>query len=63
MSLHMNFSALVKKTMLKMSLAVIRSAVGVVTSPGKLIRFNPTVSRVQFFHISAVAFQPQLSRR
>ena len=31
-----------------MSLAVVRSAVGVVTSPGNLIKFPPTVKQVQF---------------
>ena len=47
MSAHMNFAFFVDNTLLKMSLAVMRSAVGVVTSPGKLIKFPPTVSLVR----------------
>ena len=47
MSAHMNFVFFVDNTLLKMSLAIMRSAVGVVTSPGKLIKFPPTVSLVQ----------------
>ena len=44
---HMNFSFLTKITLLKIILSVAISAVNVVTSPGKLVRFPPTVSRVQ----------------
>ena len=58
---HMNFAFFVDNTMLKISLAVVRSAVDVVTSPGRLIKFYPTVSRV--FQPFAVVFQPQLSHR
>ena len=47
MSAHMNLAFSVDNTMLKTSLAVMRSAVGVVTSPGKLIKFPSTVSLVQ----------------
>ena len=47
MSAHMNFAFFVDNTVLKMSLDVMRSAVGVVTSPGKLIKFPPTVSLVR----------------
>ena len=47
MSAHMNFAFFVDNTLLKMSLAVMISDVGVVTSPGKLIKFPPTVSMVQ----------------
>ena len=47
MSVHINFEFLVKRILLKMSLAVIRYSVGVVTLPGKLIRFPPTVSQVR----------------
>ena len=58
MSEHMNFSFLVQINLLKMGLDVVRSTVGVVTSPGKLIRFPPTVSWVRcvsdiFYLISA----------
>ena len=43
---HINVVFLVKRTLFKMILAVVRFAVGVLTSPGKLIIFPPTVSRV-----------------
>ena len=45
---HMNFAFFVDNTLLKMSLAVIRSDVGVVILPGKLIKFPPTVSLVRY---------------
>ena len=47
MSAHMNSGFFVDITLLKTSLDVVRSAVGVVTSPGNLIRFPPKVSREQ----------------
>ena len=47
MYVHMNFTFFVDNKLLKMSLAVMGSDVGVVTSPGKLIKFPPTVSWVQ----------------
>ena len=47
MSAHMNFFIFVDNTLLKMSLAVIRPPVGVVTSPEKLIKYSHTVSWVQ----------------
>ena len=47
MSTHMNFLFLVDRTLLKTSLGVVRYAIGVVTSPGKLIIFTITVSCVQ----------------
>ena len=47
MSSHINFAFFVDNKLLKMSLAVMRSAVGVVTSPGKLIKFPPIVSLVK----------------
>ena len=47
MSVHINFEFLVERTLLKMSLDVVIYAVGVVTLPGKLIRFPPTVSPVR----------------
>ena len=48
MSVHMSFAFLFKKTLLKMSLSVVRSALGVLTSTGKLIIFTPTVSWVKY---------------
>ena len=42
----MNFVFLVDNTPLKIILAVVRYAVGVVASPGKLIKFPPTVSQL-----------------
>ena len=45
---QMNFSFLVKRTLFKISLDVVRSDVGVVTPPGKLIIFTPTLSRLQY---------------
>ena len=59
MSLHMNFVFLAKRTLLKTSLYVVRSAVGVVMSPGKLIILPPTVSRMRGVSDFAVVFQPQ----
>ena len=50
MSAHMNFEFLVERTPLKMSLAVVRSDVGVVTPQRELIMFPPTVRRVR--HVS-----------
>ena len=47
MSAHMSFSSFVDYTLLKMILAVMRYVIGVVTSPGKLIKFPPTVSLVR----------------
>ena len=47
MSTHMNFSFFAEDTLLKIRLAVIIYAVGVVTSPGKLIIFPLTVSLVR----------------
>ena len=47
MSVHINFLFFVYDTLLKMILAVIQSTVGFVTSPGKLIKFPPTVSSVR----------------
>ena len=47
MSAHMNFAVFVDNKLLKMSLVGMRSAVGVVTSPGKLIKFTPTASLVR----------------
>ena len=44
----MNFSFFVDNTLLKMSLAVVRSALGVLTSPGKLIKISPIVSQVRY---------------
>ena len=44
---HINFASLVKRTLLKMSLAIVRSSIGVIMSPGKLIISPPTVSQVQ----------------
>ena len=44
MSAHMNFSFFVNNKLLNMSLAVVKSPVGVVSSPGKLIKFPATVS-------------------
>ena len=46
MLLRMNFESLVEIIMLKIIFSVVGSDVGVVTSPGKLIRFPRTVSRV-----------------
>ena len=43
----MNFVLLVDRTLMKMSLYVVRSAVSVVRPPGKLIRFSTTASLVQ----------------
>ena len=45
--------------MLKTSLDVVTSAVGVVMSPGKLIILPPTVSRMRGVSDFAVVFQPQ----
>ena len=45
---HMNFSFLVEITLLKISLVVVISSVGVVMSPGKLIIFTPTAIQVQY---------------
>ena len=55
---HMNFSFLVKRTLLKIILPVVRSYLGVFSSIVKLIRFPPTVSWVRcvsdiFYLISA----------
>ena len=47
MSTYMNFASFVDNTLLKMSFDVMRYVIGVVTSPGKLIKFPPTVSLVQ----------------
>ena len=44
MVVHINFAFFVERKILKMSLDVVRSDVGVVMSPGKLIIFPPTVS-------------------
>ena len=41
------FFILVKRIPFNIILAVVRSAVGVVTPPGELIRFPPTVRRVR----------------
>ena len=46
MSAHINFEFLVNRTLLKMGLSIVRSDVGVSTSPGKLIRFPPTLIRL-----------------
>ena len=58
----MNFEFFVDNTLLNMSLAVIRSSVGVVTSPGKLIKFTPTVIRVRcvsaFFGLISAKISP-----
>ena len=43
----MNFTSFVDNTLLKMILSVMRYDVGVVTSPGKLIKFLPTASLVR----------------
>ena len=40
----MNLIYFVDNTLLKTSLAVMRSAVGVVTSPGKMVKSPPTVA-------------------
>ena len=58
MSAHMHFSFWVDRTLLKMILPILRSAVDVVTTWGKLVRFPPTVSQVRCVsdfcaHISA----------
>ena len=45
--MHMDFSFFVERSLLKISLDVIRYAVGVVSSPGELTRFTPKLSRVQ----------------
>ena len=47
MSTQMIFSFLVDNTMLNIRLIVMRSAVGVVTSPGKLIKFPLAVNLVR----------------
>ena len=47
MSAHINFACFDDNTLLKMILEVMISDVGVVTSPGKVIKFPPTVSLVQ----------------
>ena len=47
MSEHMNFVFFVDNTLLKMILDIMRYAVGVVTSTGKLIKFPPTLSLVR----------------
>ena len=44
----MNFAFEFDRTLLKMSLYAVRSDVGVVTSPGRLIRLPPAVSWVRF---------------
>ena len=43
----MNFESFIDNTLLKMSLDIMRYAVGVVTSPEKLIEFPPTASMVR----------------
>ena len=48
MSAHMNFAFFVDNTLLNMRVAVMIYSVGVVTSPGKLIKFPPTVSLVRY---------------
>ena len=45
---HINADFLVERKVLNMSLAVVRYDIGVVTPPGKLIIFPPTVSQVRF---------------
>ena len=47
MLVHMDFDFWVQTNLLKMSLAVVKVSVGVVMSPGKLIRFPPTVSWIR----------------
>ena len=47
MTAHMNFTSFVDNTRLKISLDVIRYAVGAVTSPWKVIKFPPTLSPVR----------------
>ena len=47
MSAHMTFSFLVERKLLKMSLNVVIYSVGVVASPGKLIKFPTTLSQVR----------------
>ena len=44
---HINFAIFVHNALLKMILAGIIYAVGVVKSPGKLIKISPTVIRVK----------------
>ena len=63
MSAHMNFSFLVDRTLLKISLSVVRSTVVVVTSPGELIIFFTTVSQVKFVSAFSVELWPQFSQR
>ena len=63
MSAHMHFEFFVDNTLLNMRLTVMRSAVGVVTSPGKLIKFPPKVSGYDVFQPFAVLFRPQFSHR
>ena len=45
---NMNFSFLVNRILLEISLAVVRYNVGVVELPGKLIISTPTVSLVRY---------------
>ena len=45
MSAHILFYK--NNKVLNMSLSVIMSAIGVVTSPGKFVKYTPTVSEVQ----------------
>ena len=47
MSAHMDFAFLVERTLLNIIWAVVKPTVGALTSPGKLIRFPPKLSRVQ----------------
>ena len=61
MSVHINFVFFVDNTLLKISLAVMRYAVGAVISLGKLIKFPPTVSLVRCVSAFAVLFWPQFS--
>ena len=64
MSAHMNFTFCIERTVLKMSLDVVRYAVVLVTLPGKLIRLSPTVGfSWDVFPIFVVVFQPQFFHR
>ena len=47
MLVHMSSAFLVERTLLKMSLAVVISAVGAEITPRKLIIFPPTLSQVR----------------
>ena len=47
LSAHINVSSFVDNTLLNMILSVMRDDVGVITSPGKLIKFPHTVSLVR----------------